>query len=155
MTTVYSCIALQLPLQPLRGGGSRLCVNRLGGTAGACLKLLLNTSMTVPMYQYGWGKICQPNSDQGCIIWVMVVSASHCGQRSIAVETLQLSLHLYNPLHLSLPSTSPLQRVYNSTTSTTLYNPLQLYSYTSSTLYNPLQHPSARFRSFAVVVMMK
>ena len=55
---------------------------------------------------------------------------------------LQLSLHLYNPLHLPRPSTSPLQRLYNSTTSTTLYNPLQLYSYTSSTLYNPLQHPS-------------
>ena len=128
----------------MRGGGSRLCVNRLGGTAGACLKLLLNTSMTVPMYQYGWGKICQPNSDQGCIIWMVVVSASHCGRRSIAVEALQLSLHLYNPLHLSHPSTSPLQSSTALQPSTALYSPLQLYSYTSSTLYNPLQHPSGR-----------
>ena len=98
--------------------------------------------MTVPMYQYGWGKICQPNSDQGCIIWMVVVSASHCGRRSIAVEALQLSLHLFNPLHLPHPSTSPLQRLYNYTAP---YSPLQpstaiqlyiLYTLQPSTLYS-------------------
>ena len=109
---------------PPRPGGP---MDRDRGTAGIYLKLLLDTSMTVPMYQHGWGKICQPNSDQGCIIWMVVVSASHCGRRSIAVEALQLSLHLYNPLHLSHPSTSPLQ------SSTALQPPtaIQLYSYTA------------------------
>jgi len=46
---------------------------------------------------------------------------------------------LYNPLHVPSIGTSALQRLYSSTT---LYNPLQLYSSTSSTVYIPLHHPS-------------